>query len=336
MFENTLMNPSQPLLFSAWLISMALFTLSVLMLVKFHRMRLHQARVKSILCLLATASLLGLSLAEFSQISILSLSQSKAKPMEWAAVDDETLTVTSLWFAELFSEKPSLLKVGTTIPASSKRHYGAAVDQVKTTLFFANQPVRAQGVQIEQISDFGALTADDKFYDMITFAQPLLQPNNISETLHTIADIKNYLRHLNQQGIINIIQPIQTEEIELPIWQITSLFRKALTSLGYAYPDNHLFIGQWKTQSEQHLQILLKKTPFSPEELSRIKNKIAEYNQKHREILQRQEDAKALARIDIIYSPLAYFESDHAQKIRGELAKAICLPTSTKEQDHDN
>ncbi len=90
------------------------------------------------------------------------------------------------------------------------------------------------------------------------------------EYLYTIEAIHTYLDHLTDRGVLILEEPIAGPDREPPVWRILETMRQALIERGEARPEDHFFIFQWTTDSNNYFQILLKPTPFSPGEVARL------------------------------------------------------------------
>ena len=76
--------------------------------------------------------------------------------------------------------------------------------------------------------------------------------------------------HLADDGIVNIEDPIAQPAREPPIWKLLYTMRQVLLERGNADPEEHFFVFQWRTNSNNYYQILMKKTPFTEEEIAAL------------------------------------------------------------------
>ncbi len=91
------------------------------------------------------------------------------------------------------------------------------------------------------------------------------------EYLHTYEAIESYLEHLTERGVLIIEEPVNIPRREPPIWKLLVTMQKALLDNGITHPEQHFFIFQWKTKRNNYIQILMKKTPLSNEDILNLK-----------------------------------------------------------------
>ena len=91
----------------------------------------------------------------------------------------------------------------------------------------------------------------------------------IPERLYNKADKDTYLDHLTERGIVNVEEPVSRPRREPPVWKLLVTMRQVLLDRGSPDPAQHFFVFQWRTKRNNYMQILMKKRPFSAEEIAR-------------------------------------------------------------------
>jgi hypothetical protein len=88
------------------------------------------------------------------------------------------------------------------------------------------------------------------------------------EYLYTSEALNSYLDRLSSNGVVVVEEPVFTSSREVPVWKLLFTMRQVLLERGYAQPEQHLFVFQWTTETANFIQILMKKTPFTEQEVS--------------------------------------------------------------------
>jgi hypothetical protein len=92
------------------------------------------------------------------------------------------------------------------------------------------------------------------------------------EYLYTSQALHSYLDHLTTNGVIVVEEPVFVSSREVPVWKLLFTMRQVLLERGYAQPEQHFFVFQWTTRTANFIQILMKKTPFTEQEVSDLLN----------------------------------------------------------------
>jgi hypothetical protein len=90
------------------------------------------------------------------------------------------------------------------------------------------------------------------------------------EYLYTSEALHSYLDHLTSNGVVVVEEPVFTSSREVPVWKLLFTMRQVLLERGYQQPEQHLFVFQWTTETANFIQILMKKTPFTEQEVSQL------------------------------------------------------------------
>jgi hypothetical protein len=88
------------------------------------------------------------------------------------------------------------------------------------------------------------------------------------EYLYTAQALHSYLDHLTSDGVVVVEEPVFISSREVPVWKLLFTMRQVLLERGYPQPEQHFFVFQWTTETANFIQILMKKTPFTGEEVS--------------------------------------------------------------------
>jgi predicted membrane-bound spermidine synthase len=91
------------------------------------------------------------------------------------------------------------------------------------------------------------------------------------EYLYTAQALHSYLDHLTTSGVVVVEEPVFVSSREVPVWKLLFTMRQVLLDRGYAQPEQHFFVFQWTTTTD-FIQILMKKTPFTEQEVSALLN----------------------------------------------------------------
>jgi predicted membrane-bound spermidine synthase len=90
------------------------------------------------------------------------------------------------------------------------------------------------------------------------------------EYLYTSEAIHSYLDHLTSDGVVVVEEPVFVSSREIPVWKLLFTMRQVLLERGYQQPEQHFFVFQWTTETANFIQILMKKTPFTEQEVSQL------------------------------------------------------------------
>jgi len=90
------------------------------------------------------------------------------------------------------------------------------------------------------------------------------------EYLHTSQALHSYLDHLTIDGVIVVEEPVFVSSREVPVWKLLFTMRQVLLERDSPQPEQHFFVFQWTTRTANFIQILMKKTPFTEQEVSAL------------------------------------------------------------------
>ncbi len=148
----------------------------------------------------------------------------------------------------------------------------------------ANQP----GVDIHQGDGRSFLARSDNQYDLVWFVAPdSYAANNaassgafvLSESyLYTSQMIKESLEHLTDRGVV-VVQFGELNFADAPnrTARYVMTARRAFKELGITNPSAHMIVSPYITNKTGDLAtVMLKRTPFAPEEVARYKESVAQ------------------------------------------------------------
>ena len=116
----------------------------------------------------------------------------------------------------------------------------------------------------------------DLKYDMITLLNTHLARGHTTgrspspEYLFTVEAIHEYLDHLTDRGVVLVEEVVNNPQREPPVWKLLWTMRQVLLERGSTQPEQHFFVFQWRTASNNYIQIVMKKTPFTQEEIVKL------------------------------------------------------------------
>ena len=134
-----------------------------------------------------------------------------------------------------------------------------------------------KGIEVFIMDGRSYLAQTPRNYDMITLMNAHTMRGRTSgrapstEYLHTREAMSAYLDLLTDRGIVNIEEPVSSLRREVSVWKLLWTMREVLRARGVSNPEDHFFIFQWRTRRNNYLQILMKKTPFTADELERLR-----------------------------------------------------------------
>jgi predicted membrane-bound spermidine synthase len=90
------------------------------------------------------------------------------------------------------------------------------------------------------------------------------------EYLYTSEALHSYLDHLSNNGLVVVEEPVFVSSREIPVWKLLFTMRQVLLERDYQQPEQHFFVFQWTTETANFIQIIMKKTPFTGQEVSQL------------------------------------------------------------------
>lgn len=144
------------------------------------------------------------------------------------------------------------------------------------------------------------------------------------EYLHTLEAMTSYLEHLTERGVIIVEEPVSLPRREPPVWKLLLTMRQSLINQGSLSPENHFFVFQWRTQRNNYIQILMKKSPYTKTDVNNLKSWL-----RHVDNIREIEGnlgrvmGPIRARTTILYSPDEPYSTNYSSIIRGEADMAF-------------
>lgn len=187
-----------------------------------------------------------------------------------------------------YMKNPSILILGLSGDAITKTArylssevYGVEINPVITDMqthelipYNANS---YEGIDWQVMDARGYVKQSDRQYDIITLLNTHFARGGTEECasspeyLFTYEALNEYLDHLTARGIILVEEPVTEDPAgEAPVWKFLHTMRQALLDRGVAEPQRHFFVFQWKTATNNYIQILMKKTPLTDEDTANL------------------------------------------------------------------
>jgi spermidine synthase len=88
------------------------------------------------------------------------------------------------------------------------------------------------------------------------------------EYLYTSQALHSYLDHLTSNGVVVVEEHVWNRPSEVPVWKLLHTMRQVVLERGYSQPEQHFFVFQWTTRTANFIQIIMKKTPLTEQEVS--------------------------------------------------------------------
>ncbi len=187
-----------------------------------------------------------------------------------------------------------------------------------------------EGIDVQVMDGRTYLNLTDRKFEMITllnthtkFGRTQGAASN-PEYLFTQEAVSSYLDHLSDQGVVNIEEPVNKPIRELPVWKLLRTMRQTLLDRGVKNPEKHFYIFQWQTHKNTYIQILMKKTPFLPDELVRLEKWL--WSIDHLLDIESDEGRRlgpARAKTTLYHSPDLFTESLYSLSVRGMLNEDV-------------
>jgi len=170
----------------------------------------------------------------------------------------------------------------------------------------------------------------NKKYDMITLMNAHQARGRMAgrapspEYLNTLEAVTSYLHHLTDRGVLIVEEPVSVPRREPPVWKFVNTMRQALINIGHKHPAKHFFIFQWKTKRNNYIQILMKKTPFTPDDIVNLRQWLDDVdNIKKIEAQMGRIMGPINSKTTILYSPDESYSTNYSRLVRGEASNAF-------------
>jgi predicted membrane-bound spermidine synthase len=140
------------------------------------------------------------------------------------------------------------------------------------------------------------------------------------EYLYTSEALHSYLDHLTSNGVVVVEEPVFISSREVPVWKLLFTMRQVLLERGYQQPEQHFFVFQWTTRTANFIQILMKKTPFTEQEVSLLLKWLDDIdNIRAIEQISGSPVGPIDAKTTLFHHPYQAFSTTVSQVLRGEV-----------------
>ena len=236
---------------------------------------------------------------------------------------------------------PDILILGLSGDAITKtakalgRHvYGVeinpAVVQLQTNELVPFNANSYEHINVAVMDGRSYVEQSDRQFDMITLMNAHSARGRTAgrapspEYLDTREAIESYLDHLTDRGIVIVEEPVSRPRREPPVWKLLVTMRQVLLDRGSPDPAQHFFVFQWRTKRNNYMQILMKKRPFSAEEIARLKQWLHDVDHiKAIEARLGRRMGPIRSRTTLLHTPDETLTTNYARILRGEVDSAF-------------
>ncbi|MCZ6879039.1 MAG: hypothetical protein O7G29_12940, partial [Acidobacteria bacterium] len=220
--------------------------------------------------------------------------------------------------------------VTKTSRALGKKGYGVeinpAVVDLQTNQLIERNGNSYQDIEVAILDARSYMEQSDLKYDMITLLNTHRARGRTSgrspspEYLFTKEALHEYLDHLNDRGLVDIEEPVSNPRREPPVWKLLMTMRQVLMERGSPQPERHFFVFQWRTSSNNYIQILMKKTPFREAEVTQLQQWLEDVeNIRQIEKMAGRRLGPIRATTTILHIPGQEFSTNASRIVRGEV-----------------
>ncbi|MFM1549028.1 MAG: MBL fold metallo-hydrolase [Lentisphaeria bacterium] len=185
-------------------------------------------------------------------------------------------------------------------------------------------------IEVHAMDGRSYLEATDEQFDIVTLmnahgARGAAEGSAPSpEYLFTVEAFHSYFDHMTDQGILNIEEPINRPRREPPVWKMIVTIRQALIDRGIEHPENHFFVFQWRTTTNNYIQTVVKKTPLTETDLSNLQRWLDEVDRVRQ--IEREQNRKLgpiRSITTILHMPYADYDTNYTRLLKGEVDAAV-------------
>jgi glyoxylase-like metal-dependent hydrolase (beta-lactamase superfamily II) len=187
-----------------------------------------------------------------------------------------------------------------------------------------------EGIDVYVMDGKSFVAQSKEKFDMITLMNAHSVRGSIKgksaglEYLHTLEAFEDYIDHLTDKGIINIEEPIHKPEQEPAVWKLIATMKQALINKGMENPADHFFVFQWRTKSNNYMQILMKKTPFDQKDLVNLKKWLDDVDKiKELEAIVGKRLGPIRTVTTILYSPREDYQTNYARILNNQVDESF-------------
>ncbi len=203
-----------------------------------------------------------------------------------------------------------------------------AVVRLQTRELAAFNANSYEGVQVHVMDARSFLAQTQEQYDMITLMNTHTARGRTAgrapspEYMDTYEAISSYLNHLTDNGVVIFEEPVNAPRREPAVWKLLVTMRQVLRDRGIADPQQHFFIFQWHTNTNNYIQIVMKKHPLSQEDISKLKQWIEDVDGiEEIEALRGQKMGPIRCKTTLLHSPDVNLSTNYARILRREVSQ---------------
>ncbi len=185
-----------------------------------------------------------------------------------------------------------------------------------------------EDINVEVIDGRSYVEQIDITFDIITLLNTHFARGSIKgrepypEYLYTSEVINHYMDNLSENGILVLEELFNNPVYEVPSWKLLFTMRQVLLERGYAQPEKHFLVFQWKTSKNNYLQILMKKTPIAEQEIFRLQQWLHEVdNIREIEKTKGHRMGQITAKTTLLHHPFTQLPSNISRIVRGKIGK---------------
>ncbi len=185
-----------------------------------------------------------------------------------------------------------------------------------------------EGVQVHVMDARSFLAQTQERYDLITLMNTHTARGRTAsrapspEYLDTYEAISSYLDHLTERGVVIFEEPVSNPRREPPVWKLLVTMRQVLLDRGISNPHQHFFIFQWRTRTNNYIQIVMKKEPLGAEDIIKLRQWLDDVDRiKDIEALHGQRMGPIRCKTTLLHSPDMKLSTNYARIARGEVSQ---------------
>jgi len=130
---------------------------------------------------------------------------------------------------------------------------------------YARDQAELRDPRVRLAHESAAELASEGTYDLVDIASDFLGQSDIHKYAFTVDAVRNYLRMVNDPGLVSI--PVSIREFTVYAVKLVETARRALAASGVERPERHILVYR----STWNARILISKRAFDPEQVQRLR-----------------------------------------------------------------